>query len=361
MITDVVLESVDSRLAVNPPDVSDPFIAEVLSGTALYGSLKVTPMLTIAGNDIGLIEGPQPVRTIPSHFSGVREASDQDMTLVFGDEDERHFYVGNPLDMETKVCLDLQEYVKRSNGVFGKSGTGKTFLTRLLLIGMVQKSTAVNLIFDMHNEYGWQGSSEHGPKVKGLKQLFPSKVAVFSLDPESSRRRGVSTDFEVQVGYDEIDPEDIAMLRETLNLSEVASQAAYSLERHFGPHIWLSEFLSQGSAVEIGDLAQAINVNGEALSALHRRLERLRRLPFLVPKAERDSVKQVLEHLERGMSVVLEFGRYGNNLAAYILVANLLTRRIHDQYVRRSGAGHGGRWGQAQAPGDHHRRGPTSS
>ena len=36
------------------------------------------------------------------------------------------------------------------------------------------------------------------------------------------------------------------------------------------------------------------------------------------------------------MSVVLEFGRYGDNLAAYMLVANLLSRRIHDQYVRRS-------------------------
>jgi len=30
--------------------------------------------------------------------------------------------------------------------------------------------------------------------------------------------------------------------------------------------------------------------------------------------------------------VVLEFGRYGSDLAAYILVANLLTRRIYDRY-----------------------------
>ncbi len=336
MITDVVLESVDSRLAVSPPDISDPFIAQVLSGTALYGSLKVTPMLTIAGEGAGLGQDYEPVRTVPSHFSRVREASDQDMTLVFGSEDERHFYVGNPLDMETKVCLDLREFVQRSNGVFGKSGTGKTFLTRLLLIGMVQKSAAVNLIFDMHNEYGWQGYSERGPKVKGLKQLFPSKVAVFSLDPDNSRRRGVSTDVEVQIGYDEIEPEDIAMLRETLNLSEVASQAAYSLERQFGSRQWLSRFLSLESTEQIGGLAQEINVNEVALSTLHRRLQRLRRLPFLVPKVEQDSVKRVLEYLERGMSVVLEFGRYGDNLAAYILVAILLTRRIHDQYVRRS-------------------------
>ena len=29
----------------------------------------------------------------------------------------------------------------------------------------------------------------------------------------------------------------------------------------------------------------------------------------------------------------MEFGRYGNNFAAYVLVANLLTRRIYDRYV----------------------------
>ena len=44
-------------------------------------------------------------------------------------------------------------------------------------------------------------------------------------------------------------------------------------------------------------------------------------------------MKQLLHYLERGMHVVLEFGRYGNSLAAYILVANILTRRIHDRYV----------------------------
>ncbi len=336
MITDVTLDSIDPRLTINPPDISDPFIAEVLSGTALYGNLKVTPMLTIAADDFSTIEGPQPVRTVPSHFSESREASDQDMTSVFGGEDERHFFIGNPLDMETKVCLNLEEYVKRSNAVFGKSGTGKTFLTRLLLIGILQKDVGVNLVFDMHGEYGWQGSSEGGTKVKGLKQLFPSKVAVFSLDPQSARQRGVSTDVNVEIGYDEIEPEDIAMLRETLNMSEVASQAAYSLERRYGAKKWLSTFLNLEGTDAIFELAKEINVNGEALSALHRRLQTLRRLPFLVDKPQQDSVKRSLEYLERGITVVLEFGRYGDNLAAYILVANLLSRRIHDQYVRRS-------------------------
>ena len=47
-----------------------------------------------------------------------------------------------------------------------------------------------------------------------------------------------------------------------------------------------------------------------------------------------DSVNQILNYIERGMHVVLEFGRYGSDLTAYILVANLLTRRIYDRYQR---------------------------
>jgi DNA helicase HerA-like ATPase len=125
-----------------------------------------------------------------------------DVDLVFGKEDERHFWIGSPLDMEAKVCLNLDELVKRSIGVFGKSGTGKTFLTRLLLVGILQGGRASSLIFDMHSEYGWSGQdTDRGHSVKGLKQLFPAQVSTFTLDEESSRRRGSSPDAVVRIGY----------------------------------------------------------------------------------------------------------------------------------------------------------------
>ena len=244
MVDDVSLGTIDQKLSVIPPDVSDPFIAEVISGTATYGKLHVVPYLIIGGDAQGLIEGPQPVKTVPEHFSAVREAGEGDMELVFGGEDAKHFYVGNPLDMETKVCLNLPEFVKRSNGVFGKSGTGKTFLTRLLLIGMIQSGAAASLVFDMHSEYGWEGQREDGHKVKGLKQIFPSQVAVFALDEENARRRKVATDYVVDIGYDEIEPEDIELLRETLNLTQPAVEAVHSLAQEFGDRKWLERSLA---------------------------------------------------------------------------------------------------------------------
>ncbi|GAG53459.1 unnamed protein product, partial [marine sediment metagenome] len=230
-----------------------------------------------SGDVTSLLEGPQPVKTVPSHFSPANLASDRDIELVFGKEDKERFWIGNPLDMETKVCLNLQEFVKRSNGIFGKSGTGKTFLTRILLIGLLQKSQAVNLIFDMHNEYGWAGTREGGPPVKALKQLFPSNVAVFTLDEENSRRRGVSTDFVVRIGYDEIEPEDIVLLRQTLNLTELAVEAVYQLFRKFGKN-WLQSTLDLKDAEE---LPEGLNIHESTLNNLQRGLATIRRLPFI--------------------------------------------------------------------------------
>ncbi|MGA9048568.1 MAG: ATP-binding protein [Dehalococcoidia bacterium] len=329
MITDISLEAVDPRAMVMPPDISDPFIAKVVSGTTTYGKLSVLPMLTISGI-AGDTEGPQPAKTVPPHFASVELASQSDVQMVFGKEDKQRFYVGTPLDMETRICLDMVELVKRSNGVFGKSGTGKTFLTRLLLIGMLQKSRTTSLIFDMHNEYGWEGTSEKDHKVKGLKQLFPGKVAVFSLDEKYDQRRKVKSDFVVKIGYDEIEPEDMQLLRNVLNLTDLSVQAVYELARHFGEDKWLQSTLD---LFDSGDkeFAGKHNIAEGTWRNLQRGLRILERFKFLVPHAPQDTVKNMLDYISHGKSVVLQFGGY-DDIAAYVLVANLLTRRIYNLY-----------------------------
>ena len=334
LITDIGLGALDQRIPANPPDVTDPFVAEVISGTSTYGTLHVVPMLTLEKSASGTVSGPQPVKTVPPHFAAIHHAQEEDVARVFGREDGSHYYVGTPLDMETRVCLNLPRFVERSNGVFGKSGTGKTFLTRLLLLGILQKGGAVNLVFDMHNEYGWQGTSEEGkPPVKGLKQLFTSKVAVFTLDDASSRRRGVTTDHVVQIGYDRLEPEDIQALQEPLGLSDRGIDAVHTLAHRLGDRKWLEQFLKLESE-EREDLAKQLDIHLETMRALRTSLDRLRRLDFVVPKAQEDSVDCVVQYLLRGKHVVLEFGKY-DNLLAYLLVANVLTRRIHDQWVKK--------------------------
>ena len=56
-------------------------------------------------------------------------------------------------------------------------------------------------------------------------------------------------------------------------------------------------------------------------------------MDFLVPGKGEELIEDLFNRLNMPSSVVLEFGRHGTNLAAYILVANFLTRRIHHRYV----------------------------
>ncbi|MDD3827875.1 MAG: ATP-binding protein, partial [Anaerolineae bacterium] len=299
---------------------------------------------------------PRPVKTVPAHFSPVYEATEEDVDRVFGAEGEGHFYVGTPLDMENvRVHLDLQRLVERSSGVFGKSGTGKTFLTRTLLAGIIKQRTAVNLIFDMHNEYGWETQGE-GYRVKGLRQLFPGgQVSVMTLDPESSQRRKSKVDFTVRIGYNQIEPEDVEMLGGLMGLTETQVGALFYLRRRLG-NAWIEKLLAEGEAddasegpTELDTLLEEGKLHGGTLGAIQRRLGLFRRFDFLVPRAHEDVVGKIMEYLDREVNVVLEFGRYGSHLEAYILVANYLTRRIHERYVKRKEAALGNQAAEPKA------------
>jgi DNA helicase HerA-like ATPase len=337
IITDVALDSTNPALEKMPPDTSDPFLARVYQGTTTFGRLDVSPMLILEEGD----DEPKPVKTVPGHFSTAYEATEQDVDMIFGAEDERHFFVGKPLDMDqVKVHLNLERFVERSSGVFGKSGTGKTFLTRTLLAGTIHQKVAVNLIFDMHNEYGWESQAEGTHQVKGLRQLFSTgQVSVMTLDPESSRRRGSKTDFDVYIGYDQIEPEDVEMLQNLLSLTDVQVGALYHLRRKLGKN-WIKTLLDEDDLEgegqsELDLLLDEGKLHGGTLGAIQRKLGMFRRFDFLKPHVRGDVVGKIMTYIDNGVHVVLEFGRYGSRLEAYLLVANYLTRRIHSRYVRR--------------------------
>jgi DNA helicase HerA-like ATPase len=341
IITDVALDSTNPAIEKTPPDTSAPFLAQVHQGTSTYGRLEVSPMLVLEAAADSAQAGstePRPVKTVPAHFSPVYEATEEDVNSVFGAEDERHFYVGTPLDMEdVRVHLNLDRLVERSSGVFGKSGTGKTFLTRTLLAGIIKQDVAVNLIFDMHNEYGWESQAEGRHRVKGLRQLFPGKVSVMTLDPESSRRRESKFDLTVRIGYDQIEPEDVDMLSTLMGLTDVQIGALYFLRRRLGKR-WIEKLLAEGDEEGPGELDTLLDegkLHGGTLGAIQRKLGLFRRFDFLQPQVHQDVVGKIMEYLDKGIHVILEFGRYGSTLEAYLLVANYLTRRIHGRYVQR--------------------------
>jgi len=163
--------------------------------------------------------------------------------------------------------------------------------------------------------------------------LFSSRVAIFTLDEESSRRRNAKYDQVVTIGYDEIQPEDLAMLKTTLDLSDSMIDAAYELHKLWKEQ-WI-ERLIDASAEVMDMLREELSASPASVQALQRRVQRFERFGFLRPRALDDSARQILAFIEQRKSVVLEFGRYGGALEAYILVANYPTRRIHSTYVEQ--------------------------
>lgn len=360
MLTDVALGTASPRIVANPPEPNNTFLQEVLAGSGTYGTIDLTPMLmftpqeegerpnngaTQNGSNLASFQAQTsgnlqlaPVKTIPSHFSQVYEANEYDFRTVFGWEDDplhNNFAIGQPIDMEVPVCIDLDRFVERSNGVFGKSGTGKSFLTRLLLSGIIKKRVAVNLIFDMHSEYGWEAVCE-GKKfntAKGLRQLFPGQVQVYTLDPESTQRRGVRDAQELYLSFNQIEVEDLVLVQKELGLSEASLDSALLLRNQFGES-WITRLLEMGSA-EIEEFCTENNGSKSSLAALQRKLNRLTQLKYMRSFSRHNYINQILESLDAGKHVVVEFGSQ-SNLLSYMLATNMITRRMHASYVRKA-------------------------
>ena len=91
------------------------------------------------------------------------------------------------------------------------------------------------------------------------------------------------------------------------------------------------------------NLIESGRIVAGTLGAIQRKFEFFHRMGFLVPGRGDDAVEDIFLRLSNGTNVVLEFGNYGNTMAAYILVANYLTRRIHGRYVRQKNLASGGK------------------
>jgi len=350
LVTDMELGATNPRVLLDPP-VGNRLAGEALDGISTFGQVEVTPMLMMPlvapgadANAGGLLAGPaipelQPVRTIPVHFSPVFDAVEADVAGVFGREGGTRFAVGMPLNMDTPVCINLERLVERSNGVFGKSGTGKSFLTRLLLSGVISSDVASALVFDMHSEYGWETASEEGgPQgtvLPGLRRLFGTRVHVYGLDRVSARARGVQVDGYLDIGLNGIEIEDIALLQDELGLSNAMIDSCYILQRQFGES-WLRTLL-ETEPESLKNMAAMGAANESSIAALYRKLSRLRGYDFIQDHlaAGKGGIDEIMGWLERGEHVVLEFGRYRNPLV-YMLVANIITRRIYAAWVERT-------------------------
>lgn len=365
LVTDLQLGATDPRFADEKTDRMQPAIQSALLGKTLYTTLEMYPTLLMdMGPDFGTAErreweqrvergeetpGPKPVKTVPAHHAEVRPAAEADVAQIFGEEGPGVFHVGNTIEQGYKVCLDLNKFVKRSSGIFGATGTGKSFLTRMVLAGLMKEDVAAALVFDMHNEYAFDDlDSDKGTTVRGLKSLFGQKVQVAALGA-GALVRGHTPDFTLELALGDFQTSDILLLSEALNLTDTAAVTLNALERAFGQS-WFAEFMKlEPGAVDVDPesgktfpadnsvaaWARQNNVHDKAAEALHRKLQLVYDRKYVTPNPGGDPVRAIIDKLENGRHVILGFGEYDNDLD-YLLVSNILTRKIRQQWVKKT-------------------------
>lgn len=328
-ITDIRLRATDAAMTADPPATESDFVRRIVRGTHAYVTVDVRPSLVLEepGSPVG--SEPKPARTIPTHFATLRQARPHDFETVFGREDKTHFALGTPPTMDIPVPIDLERLVQRSNGIFGQSGSGKSVLTRLLLCGLIEADIASALVFDMHSEYARAPADQ--PEIVGLTEIFGhSRVRVFTLDPRTSDAAASRT---FRVGLNHIEPEDIELLAEELNLTPTFATVSRLLKRQCGDD-WILTAL-RFTEEDVKQFCGETGAHPQAVDALRSKLSRLREREYIVEHADTSVLDDMLRLLERGTHVVLQFGRY-DSLLDYMLVANLVTRRIHQRYVEKA-------------------------
>ncbi len=356
LVTDLQLGATDPRFADEQTETRlPPALAQALHGQTLYTNLEVLPALMLErGPDPGSPEyadwmkekadnpsHPLPVKTVPPHHAPVRLASGGDIAEIFGDPSEKgNFVIGTTREQGHPVCIDLDKFVQRSAGVFGATGTGKSFLTRIVLAGLMHQGKASVLVYDMHNEYGYDDTaSDTGLRVTGLKTKFASRIQVVGLGAGVTIR-SKSPDFTLQIAMSDISSADIELLTQELNLKETTPTTLDALYTEFRQN-WFSAFrqMENGAVIETEDgkkipapqsvaaWANRSGVNVAAAEGLHSKLQRLFHKDYIVEKPVSDNIREIIKSLEAGKHVILSFGQFETDLD-YLLVSNLLTRKI---------------------------------
>ncbi|GAB4532564.1 MAG: DUF87 domain-containing protein [Anaerolineales bacterium] len=371
LVTDIQLGATDPRFADEYSEARLPSpLARALHGQTLYANLEVLTTLMLERGpedprdfarwqkeiDAGLREPPHPlpIKNVPPHHAPVRLATEGDIAEIFGKADEKkksNFVIGHTREQGHPVRIDLKKLVQRSAGIFGATGTGKSFLTRIVLAGLMKHKVASVLVFDMHNEYAFDDvASDTNASVTGLKTLFGAQVQIVGLGAGADIR-GKQPDFNLEIPMRAISPEDIEMLTRELNLKETTPTTLAALAHTFGER-WFARFKRMNrEQIEETDengkthkephpdsvaaWANANGVNVMAAEALHDKLRRLFDKSYIIEHPAQDGIAAIVKALEAGKHVILSFGNYESDLD-YLLVSNLLTRHIRQEWEKRT-------------------------
>ena len=286
---------------------------EGFAGPIFYSKAKLRPIQLIGKSSKRLSE-PQ---TIPPYFSECRHATKDDVELIYHPT-AKSAPIGSITGVEPfYVHLDFEKLVEKPFAIYGRTGVGKSILNKLLCCAILAKKVGSVLIFDMHGEYGVYSKTDN---TEGLKYYFPHDVEIFSLDPANPEARP----FVLEPKY--ITPDDLVVALP--DLSDQMVDMIYQVDREKGS----KDLITAIKTLDTTTLDES-KMHPATAQALQRRTVRINRLPFIHEAGGKDAFSQLLAVIKQGKSVVLDFGEFGTDATVYLFLANVLARRLFEQYT----------------------------
>jgi len=339
--------SEDMRLAQN-------YVADGLKREGVLGAeLSLIPVAIFRDDRTEIAD------SLPELMSLVRAPGEEDLKLFYGGVDHRRFWdIGLPKspitaeNVNVHIPIDVDRLVRGCFAIFGKSGTGKTFLGNLIatyivlanISGAFEKKVKL-LIFDMHSEYGLMVKDQKGDEyAEGVGLAFKSEFLRYTPDMALAKECNLEP---FKVNYRRITISDLLASGDALGLTRnfmdlLPSFVNYLKSRGFKSN-WLKAIcgfieLSDDEKVR-KELRERFGIGAlSSLLSARARLQILKRFEFISwgDDEEEDSASNIIQELLDGYKhVIVSFGRYGDNRIAYMLITNIIARRLWMESIRR--------------------------
>ncbi len=317
---------------------------------SLLSDLTLVPLAVARGDEVEIAD------TLPDYTAFVRTPSVGDVKRFYGLVDQKSKWplgvLKSPIaggNLSDPVPVDVDILARGSFGIFGKSGSGKTFVGNLLAsyivlsnyTGGLEKKIKL-LIFDMHSEYGLKLKDQIGRDYEdGVGLAFKDEFIRYTPDHGLAKESGLEP---FTISSSRITIQDINAMAEALGISStflaVLPAVVRLIDETFPGRRWIEVLCNRNVNKEadkqLKDVFKELGAGAlQSFLAARNRLERLAQFEFIDWVGEEDSaITAVNTLLRRGKSVMLTFGRYGDNRVAYMLVANIVSRRLWDECVR---------------------------
>jgi DNA helicase HerA-like ATPase len=384
LITDVGIESSNQADSLIRPKVSEEFreaTVDVYKDRIRNQWVKLALIAQVGS------EQPKTADTMPSFFSILRNVTDNDVKNFFGIENYKtHWNVGTPKvpkGLSIEIPIDVEKLVELSFAIYGKSGTGKTFLGNLLagyIISYDLMKERVEqriklLIFDMHSEYALELKDNMGNKIaNGIAYIFRDFFLRYTPDEYFVKERGLK---QLKINYAKITETDIRMLSSTFGITETFINYLPRFKTILAKNLKLKDLWIWGLLLDAGDedkltktdeglyiieeIKKRANVGsledfrekickiihekiGPSVEVSFRsqttKLKRLLDYPYTIDN-EKDTIEEIINNILsiEGKNVTISMGRFEKETPLYMMIANLLARRLREKILEKSSKG----------------------